>query len=398
MPFTKLAILSAVGLVLLAFAACGGGSDDPTPTNVLTPIPGDRFPIILNSDIVVGENRFVMGLLNSEDNSQVLGAKMHLRFFTLNPDDTGTFRFETDAEAIQLTKNYTHTHLDGVVESHPAGDTGAYVTHVTFDTVGQWGVETTGTTKDGEALDPVRLSFPVVATDPGVAIGSPVPPSNQTVLRDVADIRDIDSSVSPIPEQHEMTVAEAVASGKPTVIAFATPAYCVSQVCGPTKDIFDDVYRQYKGQANFIHIEPYDVKRMAAGQCPNLGDCAVGANVDFKLQSEPWVFVADAQGILRAKFDGIVSCDELASALESIPGIPKKDSDNDGLKDACDNCPLIPNDGQEDNDKDGQGDACDPDDDGDGVPDLNDNCPLVSNQSQADSNTDGQGDACATTP
>ncbi len=223
----RLAILSTLSLALLALAACGGGSDN-SPTNVLTPIPGDRIPLILNTDSVVGENRFVMGLLNSADNTPVLGAKMHLRFFTLASDNTGTLRFETDAQAIQITKSYTHTHPDGVVESHPAGDTGAYVTHVTFDTVGQWGVEMTGTTKDGETLDPVRLSFQVLATDPGIAIGDPVPPSRQTVLSDVADVRDIDSSVTPIREEHDKTVAEAIANGKPTVIVFATPAYCQS--------------------------------------------------------------------------------------------------------------------------------------------------------------------------
>lgn len=320
MQSTKLATLSALGIVLLAIMACGGGSDDLSPTNVLTPIPGDRFPIILTTNVVVGENRFVMGLLNSGDNTPVLGAKMHLRFFTLDASNAGTLRFEADPEAIQITKSYTHTHPDGVVESHPAGDTGAYVTHATFDTVGNWGVEMTGETKDGEELDPVRLSFTVLATDPGVAIGSPVPPSNQTVLSDVADIRDIDSSVNPIPEEHDKTVAEAITNGKPTIIAFATPAYCQSQVCGPTKDIFDDMFNLYKDQANFVHIEPYDVKKMAAGQCPNIGDCAVGANVDFKLESEPWVFVADEQGILRAKFEGIVSEDELKAAIEAVLG------------------------------------------------------------------------------
>lgn len=318
MPLIKPAILSALGLVLLAFAACGGGSDNPT--NVLTPIPGDQFPIILNTSVVVGENRFVMGLLNSEDNSQVLGADVHLRFFKLAADNEGTFQFETDPKVIQFTRNYTHTHPDGVIESHPAGDTGAYVTQVTFDTAGSWGVETTGTTKEGAEINPAQLSFQVLATDPGIAIGSALPPSNQTVLRDVADIRDIDSSVNPIPEQHEMTVAEAVASGKPTVIAFATPAYCQSQVCGPTKDILDAMYEEYKTQANFIHIEPYDVKKMAAGQCPNIGECAVGANVDFKLETEPWIFVADAQGILRAKFDGIVGQDEVQASIEAVLG------------------------------------------------------------------------------
>ncbi len=80
------------------------------------------------------------------------------------------------------------------------------------------------------------------------------------------------------------------------------------------------MYHLYGDQANFVHIEPYDVKKMAAGQCPNIGDCAVGANVDFKLESEPWVFVADAQGILRAKFDGMVSEDELKAAIQAVLG------------------------------------------------------------------------------
>jgi len=40
--------------------------------------------------------------------------------------------------------------------------------------------------------------------------------------------------------------------------------------------------------------------------------------VDFKLETEPWVFVADAQGILRAKFEGIVSEDELKAAILSV--------------------------------------------------------------------------------
>ena len=317
MPFTKLGSLSVLGIVLLSIMACGGGGDS-SATNVLTPIPGDRFPIILTTSVVVGENRFVMGVLNSEDSTPVLGAKMHLRFFTLDASNAGTLRFEAEPEAIQITKNYTHTHADGTIESHPAGDTGAYVTHATFDTAGQWGVEMTGETKEGDELDPVRLSFRVLATDPGIAIGSPVPPSNQAVLSDVADIRDIDSSVNPIPEEHDKTVAEAIANGKPSIIAFATPAYCQSQVCGPTKDVFDDIYNLYKDQANFLHIEPYDVKKMAAGQCPNIGDCAVGANVDFKLESEPWVFVADAQGILRTKFEGIVSEDELKAAIQAV--------------------------------------------------------------------------------
>ncbi len=312
----KLTLLPAVALALFVMSACGGGSNTPAALhNVLTPIKSQYLPLVISSKLSVGENRFVVGLINQNDNSQVLGATLHERFFEVGANNQATLKFEADPQTIQITKSYTHTHADGTVETHQAGDTAAYVSHVTFDTAGDWGIEVTGATKEGEQLDPVNLSFQVLQTDPGIAIGSPIPPSRQTILSDVSDIRDIDTSQTPIPEEHDMTVADAVADGKPTVIAFATPAYCTSLICGPAKDIFDELYQKYNGQVNFIHIEPYDVKRMAAGNCSNIGDCAVPATVDFKLESEPWIFVGDAQGILRAKFEGIASEAEVEAAL-----------------------------------------------------------------------------------
>ncbi len=319
MPFNirKLAIPPVLALALVVVSACSSGTTAP---NVLTPIKAPYLPLVISSDLTLGQNRFVVGLIKQDDNSQVLGASLHLRLFQIDANNQATLKFESDPSVIQITKSYVDTHPDGTRETHQAGDTGAYVSNVSFDAAGNWGVEVTGTTKEGVQLDAVRLSFPVLATDPGIAIGSPIPPSRQTILSDVSDIRTIDTSLNPIPEEHDMTVAAAIADGKPSVIAFATPAYCTSLICGPTKDIFDQLYQQYHDQANFIHIEPYDVQKVAAGKCPTLADCVVPATVDFKLESEPWVFVADAQGVLRAKFDGIVSEAEMQAALLQVLG------------------------------------------------------------------------------
>ena len=66
------------------------------------------------------------------------------------------------------------------------------------------------------------------------------------------------------------------------------------------------------------------------------------------------------------------------------PGIielpPATDSDEDGIFDSLDNCPLTPNPGQEDADGDGAGDACD-------------NCLFV-NPDQRDGDLNGIGDVC----
>jgi hypothetical protein len=92
--------------------------------------------------------------------------------------------------------------------------------------------------------------------------------------------------------------------------------------------------------------------------------------------------------------------------VEPLILLPMDDEDGDGVANAVDNCPLVPNADQSDINMDGIGDACTAinqvtgeavlDSDADVVPDVFDNCWYISNPLQEDSSdpVNGIGDAC----
>jgi hypothetical protein len=92
------------------------------------------------------------------------------------------------------------------------------------------------------------------------------------------------------------------------------------------------------------------------------------------------------------QFDG--DDDGVGNACDICPLDPNNDEDGDGLCGPVDNCPLIANPDQADNEQDGLGNACDIDDDDDGILDPDDNCPLVENPLQINTDSDSIGNAC----
>jgi hypothetical protein len=106
------------------------------------------------------------------------------------------------------------------------------------------------------------------------------------------------------------SVAEALAAHEPFVVTFATPKFCTSRTCGPVVDVVSHVRKQLSASAvRFIHVEVF------AGNDP-----ARGYNRwmhEWKLQSEPWVFLVGRDGRIKAKFEGPVSSDELLAAVNA---------------------------------------------------------------------------------
>jgi glutathione peroxidase-family protein len=43
--------------------------------------------------------------------------------------------------------------------------------------------------------------------------------------------------------------------------------------------------------------------------------------VEWNLRSEPWIFVVDGQGIVRARFEGLTTARELEAAVKQVLGL-----------------------------------------------------------------------------
>jgi hypothetical protein len=287
--------------IALFGAACGddGGrpSAEGSPSNDFNEpfTDTEAYPVVASSEVVVGENRFMVGLLNDQDapiaNPQI---DMTIDFYDLDESSTEPVS-SADMDFFWTLKPYV----------------GLYVANVSFDHAGSWGavVNAAGTDFDGNDIDvSVKTGFDVAQESDTPGIGERGPAVDTPTADDVKKLSEISTDPHPNPRFYELSIAQAVNGGKPSVVVFATPKYCESQTCGPTLEIVKSVATKFP-KANFVHVEPYDLKDPEAR-------AVVPAVTKWGLPSEPWVFVLDAQGRVVAKFEGGLAPSELSSALE----------------------------------------------------------------------------------
>ena len=146
----------------------------------------------------------------------------------------------------------------------------------------------------------------------------------------------------------------------------------------------------------------FSLHAKAQGISPLSVNTKVDTDGDTKIDNGTYLQDAYSKRLGDTNGDGFFDGRMRDGAIGINTALP--DSDNDGIPDACDNCPSDQNPNQEDADLDGAGDACDnclnnsnpmqEDADSDDVGDLCDNCPNASNPNQEDADEDGTGNAC----
>jgi hypothetical protein len=209
-------------------------------------------------------------------------------------------------------RNHVHIHPDGSRHVHDGATDvqGIYVAQVTFVRPGPWGLEIVARRGDG-AAESARLRVNALAVSLAPMPGTPAPRRRNLIASDVSDLRTIDSSEPPDPRLHQTRIGDAIAQGRPQVIVFATPKYCTTRVCGPVVDVVRTLIPPYRGRVVFIHQEIWEVGSQQKFS-PTVEE--------WNLRSEPWIFLVDGHGIVRARFEGLTTRRELEAALRRMLG------------------------------------------------------------------------------
>lgn len=275
----------------LAVLAAACGADDPQDGVALL-LDADTAVVVANSPGTLttnGEQRLLVGLIRDGPNQFIGG-----------PDEPAVIVAE-DTEGDEIME------IPATWLSNPGVALGVYVAPVTFTGPGLWQISIKG------ADETVTSALVEVGADSPVPEAGEAAPASSTLTGSTPDeFAVISTDPEPEPDFYDLTIAEAIDNGRPSVIVFATPAFCQTAICGPTIDIAKQAAEGRDG-VDFVHVEPYDVPLAQQNDLR-----PVDAMSEWGLATEPWIFVIDSDGLVSASFEGIVSQDELEAAIDGL--------------------------------------------------------------------------------
>ena len=298
-------VFAALLTVALATAsACQAGAEESTNTVAPTATPtGGLSGILATTDLSVGSNR--------------------VSFLVLSPTAL------VDVPQVSVTSNYLSPSGSSVPKEEasasfhlwPYGTRGNYVTELTFDEPGDWELIVEVEDMSGE-VGTARIPLRIRETSFTPAVGSLSPMSVNKTVVDVADLGELTSGWSPDPELYQKTIPQAVGSGIPSVIVFASPAYCTTPTCGPQVETVQEVKELHKDEANFIHVEVYDNPHeikgdLSQGRYSPVVEAWGITDIEGYL-NESWVFILDMTGRIASKYEGFASAAELEEGLLQV--------------------------------------------------------------------------------
>ncbi len=271
----------ATGVAAALLAACGGGGGAASSG-------GGNFTLatrLTNSPLLVpGEMRVAMSLIDATSTLQA----------------TGPARLDAslvDANGKELQKLSAERHADGLPQAY-------WPFRFTLDSPGFYQL-LAGDGKGGAfgVFDPSKVDMPT--------IGSVLAPFDTPT---VADHRGVEPycSLTPAPcPLHDITLTEALASGKPVVYMVGTPAHCQTGACSPALEFLVAAHARVGDAVAMVHADVY---------ADNAGTVFAPAVNELRLDYEPVCYLCSPGGKVVDRLDGIwdgVEVDARIAALVS---------------------------------------------------------------------------------
>jgi len=202
----------------------------------------------------------------------------------------------------------------------------SYVATLAIPIPGAWRIEVVAPQGGVARVGSVVLD----ALDPGTtaALGRQAPGIRTPNLADVGGIaRAITTDPAPDLRLSRASTVDALAAHQPFVLVVDSSRFRVSPACGRAIVMARYLLDRWRDVA-FIHLEPYRYSVVADTavldgtlEAPTLTDPAAAWGVGgdpWGPRSMPWVFVVDGNGVIRARYQGVMGTDDVDVMLALI--------------------------------------------------------------------------------
>jgi hypothetical protein len=300
-------------------AAAGGlrervrAASDPQPAefpsadrrslqSVADAIGGGKLEAALASSVfTVGTNRLAFGVI--DDQGQFVYGKTAV-YVARSPGAPAKGPYVAPADVLVTEPPYRSK--QAATEQDPFA--AVYAAQIPFRKPGAYSVLVATSVNGKLVAAPTQVQVSSKAADPIPEVGEMAPRvQTDTLASAKGDVSKIDTRQPP-DDMHAQSFA-ALAGKKPVALLFATPQLCQSRVCGPVVDIAAQMKAKYGKQIDFIHQEVY------VDNDPNKG--LREPLRQFRLRTEPWLFVVGRDGRITARMEGSVGVSAFEQALKT---------------------------------------------------------------------------------
>jgi hypothetical protein len=302
--------LALIAILAVTSACTGGGKAAPTgpPDSLQVLCKGSTNINIISTQTPVnpGKNEFSFGLI-TETGGVVSGGAPQV---WVAKDDA------TSATGPAPATWYPFAPASSFNDSAPRTPLpGTYAANLDIPSVGNWIVGVL--VNQGSTLLCGKASLAANDQPVPAPIGSKAISVKTPVATTERALRKIDTRDPPSP-LHYISLDKALKNGKPTVVTFATPLLCTSQLCGP---VVDEVLLAFQkigaAKANFIHVEEFLPGDDFTPPPATLENQSPGFKA-YGFTTEPWTLVINADGIIAARFEGPVTAAMVEAALQPL--------------------------------------------------------------------------------